>query len=507
MQSDCQVLTMKRKNAQVSLKTPLAIKKRMYDKGDFERLCTADVKAEQTSDFAYRAPVRRDYARILHSSSFRRLEGKTQLFPGQESDFFRNRLTHSLEVAQIAKDIAHHLNHHNSAIESKIDPDICEIAGLLHDLGHPPFGHNGEKALDDCMKTSGGFEGNAQTLRIILRLEKKERTRENGRYQTFFEGIDKRLGLNLTSRVIASALKYDREIPYKRKKTDKLVKGYFRSEKKEIDEIKRNVIGGAYKGKFKTVECMIMDIADDIAYSTYDIEDAFKAGFLNIYDILSASEEVIAYIKNCLLAEQAGEKEPKTYSSEDIRRVLLQIFGYNLSLIIEKQKDMLDKPNYMEESISCFVDSYESSKNVTNDGYLRTAFTSNLVERFIGKIKYKYDQNFPCLSKVELDEDARLEVSVLKYFSYASLINSSKLKIAEFRGYDIVKSIFHALSDYDREGYRLLPEDYQWQYFNIEESQRERIICDFIAGMTDRYALEFFGRLYSENPETIFKPF
>ena len=118
----------------------------MYQKNDYDRLCNPDVKAE-TKDFEYRSPIRRDYARILHSASFRRLEGKTQLFPGQESDFFRNRLTHSLEVAQIAKDIAFHLNHHHELTGNRrIDPYICEIAGLVHDLGHPPFGHNGKRA-------------------------------------------------------------------------------------------------------------------------------------------------------------------------------------------------------------------------------------------------------------------------------------------------------------------------------------------------------------------------
>jgi len=102
------------------------------------------------------------------------LQGKTQLFPILESDFFRNRLTHSLEVAQIAKDIAIHLNNkHDELKNDPIDLDVVELAGMMHDLGHPPFGHTGEKALNECMKEHGGFEGNAQTIRIITKLEKK----------------------------------------------------------------------------------------------------------------------------------------------------------------------------------------------------------------------------------------------------------------------------------------------------------------------------------------------
>lgn len=123
-----------------------------------------------------RSPYRRDYARLIHSPSFRRLQGKTQLYPGHESDFFRNRLTHSLEVAQIAKGIALRLNFEEPFLQANpIDCDLVEFAALAHDLGHPPFGHNGERALDDCMKQWGGFEGNAQTLRILTVMEKKKR--------------------------------------------------------------------------------------------------------------------------------------------------------------------------------------------------------------------------------------------------------------------------------------------------------------------------------------------
>ncbi|UIL26860.1 dNTP triphosphohydrolase [Rhizobium leguminosarum] len=123
---------------------------------------------------SWRPPFVRDFGRIIHSASFRRLQGKTQVFPGHESDFFRNRLTHSLEVAQIAEGIADRLNEvfADKLGDKKIDSRLCAAAGLVHDIGHPPFGHNGERALDDKMKLYGGFEGNAQTLRILSRLEK-----------------------------------------------------------------------------------------------------------------------------------------------------------------------------------------------------------------------------------------------------------------------------------------------------------------------------------------------
>jgi len=120
---------------------------------------------------ACRSPFRRDYARLIHSSTVRRLQGKTQSFSGVESDFFRTRLAHSLEVAQIAKSIANRINQHPDYPDyfktNHLDLDLVEFAGLAHDLGHPPFGHLGERALNECIRTDGGFEGNAQSLMIF----------------------------------------------------------------------------------------------------------------------------------------------------------------------------------------------------------------------------------------------------------------------------------------------------------------------------------------------------
>lgn len=245
--------------------------KKLYKDSD-NRRC----KKEEEEQSLGRTPFRRDFGRLLHSPAFRRLQGKTQLFPGHESDFFRNRLTHSLEVAQIAKGIAQMLNQSDQHFENnQIDLDLVEFAGLAHDLGHPPFGHNGEKALDDCMKSFGGFEGNAQTLRILSRVEKKVFGKEPDPEDICgitVKGQDLRLGLNLTYRSLAAVLKYDRKIPMNRKPKQGLVKGYYSSEESLVKAIKKNVgTPSAEKAAFKTLECQIMDIADDIAYSTYDL--------------------------------------------------------------------------------------------------------------------------------------------------------------------------------------------------------------------------------------------
>lgn len=269
----------------------------IYSKSDAARVTADNTRGRPE---AYRSPWRRDYGRLIHCPSFRRLQGKTQVFPGYELDFFRNRLTHSLEVAQIAKSIAIQLNATSAEFRrDKLRPDIVEFAGLAHDLGHPPFGHTGEEALDECMREHGGFEGNAQTLRIVARLEKKSTQRLVDDESVAFDGDeDLRCGLNLTFRSLASVLKYDYMIPKyskDRKIIDDVNKGYYEEERLLVDQIKRNVLSdGDYNlvKKFKTVECSIMDIADDIAYSTYDLEDNFKAGFLTPISLFSLDDKI-----------------------------------------------------------------------------------------------------------------------------------------------------------------------------------------------------------------------
>ncbi|AXY72462.1 dNTP triphosphohydrolase [Paraflavitalea soli] len=460
----------------------------------------------------YRSPYRRDFARLIHSPAFRRLQGKTQLYPGLESDFFRNRLTHSLEVGQIAKSIAIKVN---STIQDndetwRIDPDICEFAGLAHDLGHPPFGHQGEEALDECLREFGGFEGNAQTLRILSRIEKKikgEGTSPNVEY---------RYGLNLCFRTLASILKYDKVIPQvaeDREESDKdhAVKGYYFSEIELVQKIKQHVVGSDFHGKFKTIECQIMDIADDIAYSTYDLEDGFKAGFYHPTIFFCYPNEVFENV-----AKKVSKAIKRPFSKEEVKEELLKIFS---SIYKIDQSIFLDaEGDNGEEYFALLKDKTTStlgniinlaitaSKNVAEDGYLRTEFTSDLVNRAVESIEFQPNFDYPAMSQVKLQEDTLIRVEVLKNFTFESQILSPRLKVSEFRGKEIVREIFHALTN--NEGWRLLPSDYQKNYHHFSDLPGKlRCIGDFIAGMTDKYAIEFYGRLKSENPETIFKPF
>lgn len=469
--------------------------KRQKKADNHYRFCkTPDLTSGTTT--SYRSEYDRDYDRVLHSPAFRRLQNKTQLFPGQESDFFRNRLTHSLEVSQIAKSIACKLKKENPKLD--VIPQVCEIAGLVHDIGHPPFGHNGERALDNCMRTIGGFEGNAQTFRILTRLEKKELP--PGLLLVSKDGTDNRVGLNLTARVLASALKYDHKIESFRRETASLEKGFYDSEEPLVKKIKECL--GWTSGPFKTIECGIMDLADDIAYSTYDMEDAFKAGFLSPYDMLAASEDIYEQIAEKLTASDIQA------TTQECRTALMGVFNDIWQPAVAQLKAIstdLPQEEYEIASLQGFLNFYKNSKNCVADGYWRTSLTSGIVNLFINGVEVAINEENSALSTVRFDSETLLRVNVLKHFSYVALINSPRLKVAENRGGEIITKMFEKLSA--EGGQALLPEDTRKLFLMSDvERWRKRVICDFIAGMTDRYAMEFYGRLFSENPQTIFKP-
>jgi dGTPase len=471
---------------------------------------------EATNDEPYRSAWRIDYARLVHCPAFRRLQGKTQLFPG-ESDFFRNRLTHSMEVAQISKSIAIKLNfsYFSDAAgdDYKISTDLVEFAALAHDLGHPPFGHNGEAALDECMRSAGGFEGNAQTLHILARLEKK-RTTTGRRYVEFQGAQDARLGLNLTFRSLASILKYDEEI-LPRDVSQKITKGYYADERDLVQTIKQVLLGGAYTDagkRFKTIECGIMDIADDIAYSTYDFEDAMKAGFTSLLDVLRLSEQPKLLRRIAIrlwkkIADRTDRFDENDVPPELVDKIIeteseiLAILYEICSNVIPELRDLEDNDEGMDtRGLELVSAAYNAAKDVQQNGYFRTSLTSQLVGEFIQGVQLKINEDFPCLSEVFVDERALKKIEVLKRYTFESHIENSRLKTVEFRGKDIVTEIFKCIEkDPD-----LLPMDWRARHDGMpSHNHKLRCIADFIAGMTDRYATEFYQRLKGD-PVSIF---
>jgi dGTPase len=429
-------------------------------------------------------------------------------------------MSHSLEVAQIAKSIAIKLNDEHSYFGAcNINTDLVEFAGLAHDIGHPPFGHNGEEELDRQVMEYGGFEGNAQSLRIVARLEKKQ-TLLYPHVDTLpspvVDGEDCRLGLNLTYRSLAAILKYDRQIPRnedarKRSGSEKKpYKGFYALEEKLVEQIRRHVAGSSFEGEIKTIECSIMDIADDIAYSTYDLEDAFKGGFLTPLSIIAmpdaAKAAIVAKVRKRIDESYSDlSAQDREFTLVEYNATLRSIFYGVLNVIPETELgDGMDVDEYNAAIVSSTA---SISDNLCHNGYYRTEFTSQLVGRFIRAAEVShFNEMRPALSKVRLSIDAFIAVEVLKTVSFNAVIMSSRLKSAENRGQSVVEQIFQELKRDN--GYLLMPEDWRAlvEAKPADTEWKRRAICDYIAGMTDAYCIEFYERILGRSAPSIQKP-
>jgi dGTPase len=448
------------------------------------------IEPRTVRDEPFRSAYRRDYARLIHSPAFRRLQGKTQVFPPHESDFFRNRLTHSLEVAQIAKSIALKLNYESALFKKfPIIPDIVETAALAHDLGHPPFGHNGERALDDSLKGCGGFEGNAQTFRIISRLEKKT-SRGASLNELPQPNDDARVGLNWTRRSLAAIIKYDEVIPIYRNSDSQLVKGIYDSDSAVFQKVKMAVCPDIPNGvPFKTIEASIMDLADDIAYSTFDLEDALKSGFIDLLDIIDSPHEIYDRV-----ATKVAKALNRQFSADDVRIALYDLLDSRVGFQKLEHDHTSLKGLLLNKTVKSF----------SENGYFRTGLTTELVGEFVRAVRVNENDSFPVLSNVYLENSVAAQVECLKHFTFEAMIMSPRLRVAEGRGYDVVEGIFKKLDG--KKGYLFMPADCRALYQSqSDDSKKKRVLADFIAGMTDRYAVEYYGRLVSDNPASIFK--
>lgn len=234
-----------------------------YSEFDRQRWVTEPPKNPDRSDFA------RDRARLLHSAAWRRLAGKTQVMLAGAADFPRTRMTHSLECAQVGRELGAWLG---------ADPDLVEVGCLAHDLGHPPFGHNGEEVLDELAADIGGFEGNAQTFRLLTRLEAKTYRAPSAEHP-----IGRSVGLNLARATLDAACKY----PWQRR--DRARKfGVYPDDLGPFDWMRAEAPLAA-----RCFEAQIMDWADDVAYSVHDLEDGIQAGHINLADLPQHADQIV----------------------------------------------------------------------------------------------------------------------------------------------------------------------------------------------------------------------
>lgn len=341
----------------------------------------------------YRTSFQRDRDRILHTTAFRRLEYKTQVFINFEGDHFRTRLTHTLEVAQVGRTLARALGGNEDLVEA-----IC----LAHDLGHSPFGHSGEVALARLMKDFGGFDHNKQSLRIVTELEQ--------RYPEF-------PGLNLTWEVREGMVKHESE--------------YDISDARDFNPDLRG-----------NLETQIANVADELAYTTHDLDDGLRSGMLT----------------------------PQTLDGVALWEILRETYNWRGALLGDMERHRM---------IRHLVGIMVTDMVKATDERLRESKVNSPMD--IQKLKHNV---------IGYSEEMQRRNRELKDFLYKKLYRHYRVVRMQVKAERIISDLFHAY----RAEPAMLPEQFQ---FFIEKRGLERTICDYIAGMTDRYAVEEYQKLFN----------
>ncbi len=354
-----------------------------------------------------RSPFQRDRDRVIHSSAFRRLEYKTQVFVNHEGDLYRTRLTHTLEVAQVGRAIARQL---------LLDEDLVEAIALAHDLGHTPFGHAGQDALQECMTKLGGFEHNIQSLRIVDRLEV--------RYGDF-------PGLNLSFETREGILKH-----------------CAKSKAADLGEVGERFL----RGTQPSLEAQISNLADEIAYNNHDIDDGLRAGLLDPEDLCS----------NTLYGDLYAQVR-RLYPTASLT-VLRHEAGRRLINLLINDLVEATRQRILSEKVECIADVRAAARPLAAHS-----------------------------------PEIATQITTLKRYLFQHMYRHPRVHRQAEKAKRLVRRLFHTLL----EDPRLLPLKYQGriQATDQQEEGKARVVADYIAGMTDRFAIAEYDRLFDPHGE------
>lgn len=410
----------------------------------------------------HRTPYQRDKARILHSAAFRRLQAKTQVLGVGMSDFYRTRLTHSLEASQIGQGIAAQLRSKYAELTAHLglNDTLIEALCLAHDIGHPPYGHGGEVALHYMMREHGGFEGNGQTFRIVTKLEPY--TAEHG--------------MNLSRRTLLGLIKYPNyltqlnqqtqsqsPIPHREVKAslwhppkglyecdqaafDWLLEGFSNQDTQQFMQFNR-AEKGHHKTRYKSFDCSIMELADDIAYAIHDLEDAIVMGIVNQSQF---TQEV----------------------ADPLLKLDIDWMNQNIVSLSEKlfSQHHHERKDAIGALVNCFITNIEILK-------IAAEFEDDLL---------KYNAVFPAPFHQAL--------SIFKAYVFNRVIRKPEIQMLEYKGQQIVMELFQAFAS---DPQRLLPDNTCQRWLEASDTGNgHRVIADYISGMTDGFAAKLYASLF-----------
>jgi len=417
-----------------------------YDWTQEREVERANIPDPEQGEGDVRSPFERDWARIIHSVAFRRLQGKTQIFAPSSADYLRTRVTHSIEVAQIGRGLADRFG---------VPTPLVEAACLGHDLGHPPFGHTGEQALDACMEKHGGFEGNAQSLHIVTRLEEKHPDYN---------------GLDLCRATLLGLLKY----PYQR--AAETGKYLYEDDAKVYGEwlfkgSDRALLSAPTDHPPRTIACQLMDWSDDVAYSVHDLEDGIVSGYLQ-----PATWGSDAFLKELHRSVTSAPIKWKTGPPSEE-----EILGYLKPLYERFARWAPDIPqDVIREATRFYIDKFARAPTLSTEGAVETSFDFTL----------------------EIPEEIRIENQVLKSITFEYIIRDPRTVQIFHKGEKIITRLFDELYANTSPGrtdrFLLFPRRLRAQLATKRDdaSGLARMVCDYIASMTEGQALRLYSRLF-----------